>query len=331
MVSKKTKEWKPLAGVHRRRALHRRRHGDLGHRARSEAHQAADGAQPAAQLPPVEGARRASRSSTCSRSSTSRAAARSAAGSARQDNGNRKGDEWLMLFVAGMWFQDLWTYDFRRTEMCIIPYATQMGEISFCAYNTGVGWRQVVEHMHKNATRRGVVQGARQARRLRQPEEGRAAARDAMPVDAEDPEGRPARRLRAAPEGGGARFDGAGHLLAGARASHRRRRRAMGDILGFYFNWGILLQIGCVIHFVRRRPNTYWLWIILMFGPLGSLAYILVEVLPDAGLLRGTLPGLPAAPADPRARADRPRQPVVGQPRGARRPLPRGRQAGQGA
>ncbi len=65
---------------------------------------------------------------------------------------DRKGDEWLVLFVAGMWFQDLWTYDFRRTEMCIIPYATQAGEISFCAYNTGVGWRQIVENMHKNAT-----------------------------------------------------------------------------------------------------------------------------------------------------------------------------------
>ena len=51
-----------------------------------------------------------------------------------------------------MWFQDLWTYDFRRTEMCIIPYATQMGEISFCAYNTGVGWRQIVENMYQNAT-----------------------------------------------------------------------------------------------------------------------------------------------------------------------------------
>jgi hypothetical protein len=51
-----------------------------------------------------------------------------------------------------MWFQDLWTYDFRRTEMCIIPYATQMGEISFCAYNTGVGWRQIVEKMYQNAT-----------------------------------------------------------------------------------------------------------------------------------------------------------------------------------
>ena len=56
------------------------------------------------------------------------------------------------MFVAGMWFQDLWTYDFRRTEMCIIPYATQMGEISFCAYNTGVGWRQIVEKMYQNAT-----------------------------------------------------------------------------------------------------------------------------------------------------------------------------------
>jgi hypothetical protein len=67
----------------------------------------------------------------------------------------------------------------------------------------------------------------------------------------------------------------------------------MGDIFGFYFNWGILLQIGCVIHFIRRRPNTYWLWIILMFGPLGSLAYILVEVIPDAGLLRGTFQVFP--------------------------------------
>jgi hypothetical protein len=67
-------------------------------------------------------------------------------------DGNRKSDEWLVLFIAGMWFQDLWTYDFRRTEMCIIPYATQMGEISFCAYNTGVGWRHIVEQMHQTAT-----------------------------------------------------------------------------------------------------------------------------------------------------------------------------------
>jgi hypothetical protein len=36
--------------------------------------------------------------------------------------------------------------------MCIIPYGTQHGEISFCAYNTGAGWRQIVEKMNANAT-----------------------------------------------------------------------------------------------------------------------------------------------------------------------------------
>jgi uncharacterized radical SAM superfamily Fe-S cluster-containing enzyme len=69
-----------------------------------------------------------------------------------EDIERRRNDRWNVLFVAGMWFQDLFNYDFRRTEMCIIPYATQEGEISFCAYNTGVGWRQIVEKMHMTAT-----------------------------------------------------------------------------------------------------------------------------------------------------------------------------------
>jgi 7,8-dihydro-6-hydroxymethylpterin dimethyltransferase len=64
----------------------------------------------------------------------------------------RRADRWNFLFIAGMWFQDLFNYDFRRTEQCIIPYATQEGEISFCAYNTGVGWRNIVEKMHMTAT-----------------------------------------------------------------------------------------------------------------------------------------------------------------------------------
>jgi len=59
---------------------------------------------------------------------------------------------WRPVMVAAMWFQDLFNYDFRRTEMCIIPYGTQQGEISFCAYNTGIGWRQIIENMHKTAT-----------------------------------------------------------------------------------------------------------------------------------------------------------------------------------
>jgi 7,8-dihydro-6-hydroxymethylpterin dimethyltransferase len=61
-------------------------------------------------------------------------------------------DRWNFLFIAGMWFQDLFNYDFRRTEQCIIPYATQEGEISFCAYNTGIGWRNIIEKMHMTAT-----------------------------------------------------------------------------------------------------------------------------------------------------------------------------------
>jgi len=64
----------------------------------------------------------------------------------------RRADRWNFLFIAGMWFQDLFNYDFRRTEMCIIPYGTQQGEISFCAYNTGIGWRNILEKMHMTAS-----------------------------------------------------------------------------------------------------------------------------------------------------------------------------------
>ncbi len=69
-----------------------------------------------------------------------------------EDIEKRRSDRWNFLFIAGMWFQDLFNYDFRRTEMCIIPYATQQGEISFCAYNTGIGWRNIIEKMHMTAT-----------------------------------------------------------------------------------------------------------------------------------------------------------------------------------
>ena len=69
-----------------------------------------------------------------------------------EDIKKRRGDRWNFLFIAGMWFQDLFNYDFRRTEQCIIPYATQEGEISFCAYNTGVGWRNIIEKMHMTST-----------------------------------------------------------------------------------------------------------------------------------------------------------------------------------
>ncbi|MCC7031979.1 MAG: radical SAM protein [Acidobacteria bacterium] len=69
-----------------------------------------------------------------------------------RDIEKRRSDRFNYMFIAGMWFQDLFNYDFRRTERCIIPYATQQGEISFCAYNTGIGWRNIIEKMHMTAT-----------------------------------------------------------------------------------------------------------------------------------------------------------------------------------
>lgn len=59
--------------------------------------------------------------------------------------------------------------------------------------------------------------------------------------------------------------------------------------MGFFadfFRWGLILQVLAVIHFVRRRPESFWLWIILFFGGAGALVYMFVEVLPDADLLR---------------------------------------------
>jgi hypothetical protein len=60
----------------------------------------------------------------------------------------------------------------------------------------------------------------------------------------------------------------------------------MGFLSHLLFPWGLLLQIFAIVHFIRRRPDMYWIFIILFLGPLGALIYILVEVIPDAGLLR---------------------------------------------
>ena len=59
--------------------------------------------------------------------------------------------------------------------------------------------------------------------------------------------------------------------------------------MGFFsllFPWGVLLQAMALVHFIRRRPDNVWLWIIIFFGPLGALVYIVMEVIPDLGLLR---------------------------------------------
>lgn len=67
----------------------------------------------------------------------------------------------------------------------------------------------------------------------------------------------------------------------------------MASFLFFAFSWwAIALRVIAIVHFIRRRPNFFWLWIILIHW-LGALVYIVVEVIPDAGLLRSSFQMFP--------------------------------------
>jgi hypothetical protein len=50
---------------------------------------------------------------------------------------------------------------------------------------------------------------------------------------------------------------------------------------GGFFGIGGILIIAAIIHFIRKRPDFFWLWIILFLGPLGALIYLAVEALPE--------------------------------------------------
>jgi hypothetical protein len=67
----------------------------------------------------------------------------------------------------------------------------------------------------------------------------------------------------------------------------------MASFLFFAFSWwAILLRIIAIVHFIRRRPNFFWIWVILSHW-VGALIYIAVEVIPDAGLLRSSFQVFP--------------------------------------
>ena len=57
-------------------------------------------------------------------------------------------------------------------------------------------------------------------------------------------------------------------------------------LVSFFYPWGIILQLLAVVHFIRRRPDNSWLFVIFFFGPPGALVYIFVEIIPDFSLLR---------------------------------------------
>jgi hypothetical protein len=78
-----------------------------------------------------------------------------------------------------------------------------------------------------------------------------------------------------------------------AVSAHAIVRLPMGSFLFFAFSWwSIVLRVVAIVHFIRRRPDWFWLLIIL-FHWVGALVYIVVEVIPDAGLLRSSFQVFP--------------------------------------
>jgi hypothetical protein len=64
-----------------------------------------------------------------------------------------------------------------------------------------------------------------------------------------------------------------------------------GSWLGHFFGYGFLFQVAAVIHWSRKRPEAFWLWIIIIGGMIGALAYFLIEGLPDLANVQRTLRG----------------------------------------
>ncbi len=106
----------------------------------------------------------------------------------------RRRDRWNFLFIAGMWFQDLFNYDFRRTEQCIIPlrHAGRRDQLLRLQHRRGLAQHRR-EDAHDGDSDQ-VVRGARPSRDLRRRQEGRPG-------------------------------DYGAHAQAGGRARERRRQR----------------------------------------------------------------------------------------------------------
>jgi hypothetical protein len=65
----------------------------------------------------------------------------------------------------------------------------------------------------------------------------------------------------------------------------------MGGLGFLIYPWGFIVQGIAPWHFVKRRPENYWFFIIIFAGVLGAGVYVVVEMIPDLGLLRGVFQG----------------------------------------
>ena len=63
------------------------------------------------------------------------------------------------------------------------------------------------------------------------------------------------------------------------------------SFIGHFFGYGFLFQVAALIHWARKRPDTFWIFIIIIGGMIGSIAYFLIEGLPDFRNVQRTLRG----------------------------------------
>ena len=106
------------------------------------------------------------------------------------------------------------------------------------------------------------------------------------------------------------------HLVEARRSAQACYISLRMGLLFFFFHWwSLLLQGVAIVHFIRRRPDTYWIFVILFLGWIGAAVYIVAEdtwyILPvrevrlsaGAGFVVAicgdimTMPGLPRVPA----------------------------------
>ncbi len=59
----------------------------------------------------------------------------------------------------------------------------------------------------------------------------------------------------------------------------------MGFLNHLFYPWGWILTGIAIVHFIRRRPDTFWIYVILFLGPIGAVIYLAAEALPDMGVL----------------------------------------------
>jgi len=58
------------------------------------------------------------------------------------------------------------------------------------------------------------------------------------------------------------------------------------SLIGYlYYPYGIVFQFIAIVHLIRSRGNYIWFFIIFMGGGPGAVIYIIMEVIPDLGLI----------------------------------------------